>query len=122
MKRKVVSMLVVMVIMVVCCGNALAQGSEIAPCSNATATGGLSPLENGEYQIWGRIQGAQEQLSIKIELRTTSGSYIDGASNSGTGPIVSTSKTVRLSAGTYKLYIYGTTPTHSPSQVLTVYA
>lgn len=122
MRKRLISMAVIMVTMLLCCGNAFAQEHEITPYASATITGGLSSLGSGEYQIWGRIQGAREQLSIRIELRTTSGGYIDGASNSGTGPSVSTSETVRLTAGTYHLYIYGTTPTHTPSQVLVVRA
>lgn len=121
MKKRILSFAVVFMMVVMCSVNVFAT-DEVAPCSSAVVTGGLSKIGNGQYEIWGRIQGVREELSIQIELRTTSGSYIDGAFNSGTGPTVSTSEQVNLSPGTYHLHIYGTTPTHTPSQILVVRA
>lgn len=115
-------MVVVVVMMVMCCANAFAQEHEVFPRATADLAGGLVSQGNGQYRMWGAIEGTRESLTVRIELRTTSGGYIDGCSKSGTGPSVTATKTVSLSKGTYYLYIYGTTPTDTPSRVLSVQA
>lgn len=122
MRKRMMSLVIIIAMMVMCCGNAFAQENEIIPRANAGLTGGLNPAGNGRYTMWGNIQGVIESLTIRIELKTTSGGYIDSCSSSGMGPSITTSKTVNLSKGTYYLYIYGTTPTDSPSRVVTVKA
>ena len=100
---------------------ATAFAVDIRPYASATITGGLASQGGYNYSLWGNITGfSQDYLTIRAVLRNSSGTYITETSNSGYGPMVTATKTVMLASGTYYVYIYGTSPTHSPSMVVTV--
>ena len=116
------ALLIVMVMMVACCANALAITDNILPYSQGALSGGLTSQGGGKYNLWGEIIGDfNEALSITAELRTSSGSIIGRTYGSGYGPTVITqTEYVYLSSGTYYLYLYGTTSTDSPSKIVTI--
>lgn len=122
MKKRLFSLFLSLVIVLAYCSCALAVQDSVEPRASAWVYGGLIPSgSGGRYELWGRIEGIPtDTLTIRVELRNASGSYITGTSNSGQGPSVTASKYVTLGSGTYYIYLYGTTPTHSPSDVLTV--
>ena len=122
MKKRLFSLFLSLVIVLAYCSCALAMQDSAEPLATARVYGGLSPSgSGGRYELWGRIDGvAADYLSIRVELRSEAGSYITGTSQSGQGPSVTASKYVTLSSGTYYVYLYGETPSHSPSDVVTV--
>lgn len=121
MKKRVVSMLVVMVMVLMYCSIALAASNDTQPYAVARISGGLTSQGGNRYLLWGTIRGlSNDDLSIRVELRSSSGSYIAGASNSGDGASVTASTPISLSSGTYYIYLYGSSSTSSPSDVLTV--
>ena len=116
MKKRLFSLFLSLVIVLAYCSCALAMQDSEEPRNSAVVT----PI-GGQYELWGRINGAAaDYLSIRVELRSEAGSYITGASRGAQGPSVTASTYVTLPSGTYYIYLYGTTPTHSPSDVLTV--
>lgn len=122
MKKRLFSLFLSLVIVLAYCSCALAMQDSAEPLATARVDGGLT-LEGsgGLYKLWGRSSGTPtDSLTIRVELRNASGSYITGTSNSGQGPSVTASKYVTLSSGTYYVYLYGETPSHSPSDVITV--
>lgn len=122
MKKRLFSLFLSLVIVLAYCSCALAVQDSVEPRASARVYGGLIPSgSGGRYELWGRIEGIPtDTLTIRVELRNASGSYITGTSNSGQGPSVTASKYVTLGSGTYYIYLYGTTPTSSPLDVLTV--
>lgn len=122
MKKRLFSLFLSLVIVLAYCSCALAVQDSVEPRASAWVYGGLIPSgSGGRYELWGRIEGIPtDTLTIRVEFRNASGSYITGTSNSGQGPSVTASKYVTLGSGTYYIYLYGTTPSHSPSDVLTV--
>lgn len=120
MKKRLFSLFLSWIIVLAYCSCALAMQDSEEPRNSAVVHGGLTPI-GGQYELWGRINGAAaDYLSIRVELRSEAGSYITGASRGAQGPSVTASTYVTLPSGTYYIYLYGTTPTHSPSDVLTV--
>lgn len=120
MKKRLFSLFLSLVIVLAYCSCALAVQDGVEPRYSAVVHGGPI-LRGGQYELWGRINGtAADYLSIRVELRSEAGSYITGTSQSGQGPSVTASKYVTLSSGTYYVYLYGETPSHSPSDVVTV--
>ena len=121
MRKRVISVLVVTIMMLMCCANAFAVANNPQPYAAARLSGGLSPQGSNRYLLWGTIRGeSNDDLSIRVELRSSSGNYITSVSNSGDTASVTASTYVNLSSGTYHIYLYGTTSTSSPSDVLTV--
>ncbi len=120
MKKRLFSLFLSLIIVLTYCSYALAAQDSVEPRNSAVVHGGLTPIGE-QYELWGRINGAAvDYLSIRVELRSEAGSYITGASRGAQGPSVTASTYVTLPSGTYYIYLYGTTPTHSPSDVLTV--
>lgn len=121
MRKRVVSVLVVTIMTLMCCANAFAVANNPQPYAKARLYGGLSPQGSNRYLLWGTIRGeSNDDLSIRVELRSSSGNYITSVSNSGDTASVTASTPISLSSGTYYIYLYGTTSTSSPSDVLTV--
>jgi len=120
MKKRMFALLIVMVMMVACCANAFALANDVQPYSAGLVTGGLYP-QSGRYVLWGTIRSTKtDNMSITAELRTSSGEFIASAYNDGSGTVVTAQESINLSSGTYYIYLYGTTSTSSPSDVLSV--
>ena len=122
MKRRVISVTLVLMMCFFLCGGALAQSSDDAvpqPRGAITLYAGLDNLGGGSYRPRATIEtGSSESLSVSFTLyKVVGGSeqYITSGSNSGTGRKVTASKTVSLSSGTYRIYYSGSGNTVSDS-------
>lgn len=121
MKRRLACMLLALAICVTTMGSALAIEKEefdptpIQPMGAITLTASLS-----KTRATATIKTtSSESLSVRFTLyRISNGSevYVTGGSNSGNGTIVTASKSVSLSAGTYKMYYSGSGDTTSASR------
>lgn len=121
MKKRLSAFVLACLLLALTGATAFAQVGDIQPNAAAMISGGLEAMGNNRYALWGNIAGySQDYLTIRAVLRNSSGTYITETSNSGYGPTVTATKTVLLAAGTYYVYLYGTSPTHSPSMVVTV--
>ena len=66
-------------------------------------------------EFWAKITGnVSDTLSITAYLYRGN-SYVTSVSGSGSGPYIFASKDLTLSSGSYRIELYGQTPTHSPS-------
>lgn len=121
MKRRLACMLLALAICVTTMGSALAIEKEefdptpIQPMGAITLTASLSKTRaTATIKIT-----SSESLSVSFTLyRISNGSevYVTSGSNSGNGTIVTASKSVSLSSGTYKMYYSGSDDTTSASR------
>jgi hypothetical protein len=121
MKRRLISFMLVMMICLALTGNALALSSEDVSDQTRgaiTVSCGLTQ-SGGQYVPWSRTRsGFSENLTATVYLyRIVNGSEVFVTSSSaGTyGTSVTASTGCTLSAGTYKVYGYGTGDTTSGS-------
>lgn len=126
MKRRLVSLAILMMICLSFAGNALALDNEkvvMQPFSTLSIACGLS-ASGSQYKIWSRTKSSfSDDLTASVYLyQVVDGDevFITSASASGTGTSVTASKLRTLSAGTYKVYGYGTGGSSSGSKSSTV--
>jgi len=126
MKRRLVSLVIIMVICLSFAGNALALNSDeviMQPFSTLSIACGLS-ASGSQYKVWARTKsGFSDDLTASVSLyQVVNGEevFITSASASGTGTMITASKLRTLTSGTYKVYGYGTGGTSSGSNSSTV--
>lgn len=113
--RKTIALIIVAVIILFCCGLALASGKDIESRATVEADGGLSRISGSTYLLWGAASGASgDSLGITVKVYK-GGSFITEVSGSGTGPYLYKSKNVNFSSGTYTLKITATSSTSTDS-------
>jgi hypothetical protein len=133
MKKRVISLALVLLL---CCGvtgNVIAQTNENITLSSDVSTRGVVTFSCGlrnisgtTYRVWaGARVGLPEQLCVGFALyRVVNNTeiYITSGNNSGYGYYVEASDTVSLTAGTYRLYAYfeGETQTGSVVKTYTI--
>lgn len=127
MFKRIVALVCASLMLLLCCGGALAAQKEndvYQPFAAGYISGSLNPLGGKSYQLYGIIQGdSNETLSIRAVLYkviTNGRTYVTTASNSGLGPKVLATAVVTLDPGTYEIHLYGTTPTHNPAKTITI--
>jgi hypothetical protein len=121
MKKRLFAATLACLMLLAFSGSAFAESKAIQPYAYGTVEGGLTPQGGGKYTLWGAIKGMpDDSMSIRAELRSSSGAYITETSKSGKGPTITASKTVNLASGAYTIYLYGVTSTHTPSTSFTV--
>lgn len=121
MKRRLACMLLALAICVTTMGSTFAMGKDefdptpIQPMGAITLTASLS-----KTRATATIKTtSSESLSVSFTLyRISNGSevYVTSGSNSGNGTIVTASKSVSLSSGTYKMYYSGSGDATSASR------
>ncbi|NLI54165.1 MAG: hypothetical protein GX417_07535 [Clostridiales bacterium] len=126
MKRRIFSLVIVMVLCLVLAGNTLALSSDdvvVQPRAAIVVTCGLTAV-GGQYKAWARTEAAfTDTLTARVVLyRVVNGSltFVTSANASTTGTSVTASKTQTLTSGTYRVYGYGTSSTASGSTSTTV--
>lgn len=126
MKRRLVSLLIVMMVCLSLTGNAFALSSDdivIQPRSAISVTCGLTQ-SGSQYRVWSKTRTSfTDDLTARVYLyQIVNGSevFITSASASATGTSVTASKLRTLSSGTYKIYGYGSGSTSSGSNSTTV--
>ncbi len=126
MKRRIISLVIVLALCLTLAGNTLALTSDdtvIQPRAAILVTCGLTAV-SGQYKAWSRTESnISDTLTARVTLyRIVGGSliYVTSASASTTGTSVTASKTLSLSSGTYRVYGYGTSSTTSGSTSTTV--
>lgn len=126
MKRRLVSLVIVMMICLSLAGNALALSSDFIvaqPMSTITVTCGLA-ASGSQYKVWSKTQVSfSGNLTASVSLyQVINGSevFITSASASATGTTVTASKLRTLSSGTYKVYGSGTSGSSSGSKSSTI--
>lgn len=113
--RKIIALFIVTVIILFCCGLALASGKDIMSRATVEADGDLSRVSGSTYLLWGSASGTSgDSLSISVKVYK-GGSYITEISGSGSGPFLYKSRNVTLSSGTYTLKITATSSTSTDS-------
>lgn len=122
MKQRLISIVLVLMMCCLICGNALAQSSDDAapqPRGAITLYAGLDNLGGGSYRPRATIEtGSSESLYVSFTLyKVVDGDevYITSDSNRGTGRKVTASKIVSLSSGRYHMYYSGSGNTVSGS-------
>lgn len=126
MKRRLVSLAIVMLICLSLAGNTLALSNDdavVQPMSSITVSCGLTKT-GSQYRAWSRTDTSfSTSLTARVSLyQVVNGSevYITIANASATGTSVTASTTRSLSSGTYKIYGYGTGNSSSSSDSCTV--
>lgn len=115
MKRRVISVTLVLMMCFLLCGSALAQSSDDAapqqPRGAVWITCGLSNLGGGQYRIWSRTETSfSENLYAYVEIvKIVNGSEIGVSGGSASESkrnctSVTASKSLTLSSGTYRVY------------------
>lgn len=120
MKKRIVTLLLVTMLVLTFGGTVTAE--VLQPRADAGLSGDVYLNNNGTHSIIGRISGvSNDYLTIRAVLRRGNTIY-GSAYNEGQGPQVTALKDlgIVLPAGTYQLYLYGTTPSHNPSVIITV--
>ncbi len=126
MKRRIVSLVIVMLICISLAGNTLALSNDdvvVQPMSSITVSCGLTKT-GSQYRAWSRTDTSfSTSLTARVSLyQVVNGNevYIATANASATGTTVTASTTRSLSSGTYKIYGYGTGNSSSSSDSCTV--
>lgn len=109
MKRRILSLLLVVCLSVLCVG-ATSMAAEAR--ASAMLSGGLLSNGGSSYQLYGKIRGTSgDAKTVRAELYLGN-TYITSTSTvSGTASIVTATTNVTLSTGTYRVDVYGTTST-----------
>jgi len=123
MKRRIIS--IVLILCLLLCMNSTAfaalpedDSAEIQATGMVTAD--LDYVSEHTYNFYAIIRGATgEAMSVRADLYYM-GNYITSISASGVGPIVTAETNLMLASGTYRIYVYGQTTTHSPSGTFSV--
>jgi len=126
MKRRLVSLVIVLAVCLSLTGNALAlknDGVIMAPLSLVSVSCGLTK-SGSQYRIWSTTEtNLSESLTASVSLyQVVNGSevFVTSASATATGTSVTAKKTRTLAAGTYKIYGSGSGNTSSSSDSCTV--
>jgi len=126
MKRRLVSIVIVMLVCLSLTGNALALSNDevvMMPLSLVSVTCGLTK-SGSQYRVWSTTEtNLSESLTASVSLyQVVNGSevFITSASASGTGTSVTAKKTRTLTSGTYKIYGSGSANSSSSSDSCTV--
>lgn len=127
MKRRLGSLVIVMLVCLSLAGNALALSSDdivvVQPLSALSITCGLT-VSGSQYRVWSKTKtNFSDDLTASVSLyQVVNGSevFVTSASASATGTTVTASKLRSLSSGTYKVYGYGTSGTSNGSNNCTV--
>lgn len=126
MKRRLVSLVIVMLVCLSLAGNALALSNDdivMQPLSLVSVTCGLTQ-SGSQHRVWSTTEtNLSENLTASVSLyQVVNGSevFVTSASASATGTSVTARKTRTLAAGTYKIYGSGSGNTSSSSDSCTV--
>lgn len=126
MKRRLVSLVIVMAICLSLTGNALALSKDdavVQPMSSITVSCGLTKT-GSQYRAWSRTDTSfSTSLTARVSIyQVVNGDevYIATVNASATGTTVTASTTRSLSSGTYKVYGYGTGNSSSSNDSCTV--
>lgn len=126
MKRRFVSLVIVMLVCLSLAGNALALSNDdvvVQPKSSITVSCGLTKT-GSQYRAWSRTDSSfSTSLTARVSIyQVINGNevYIATANASATGITVTASTTRSLSSGTYKIYGYGTGNSSSSNDSCTV--
>ena len=126
MKRRLISLVLVMILCLSLTGNAFALssgGTVVQPRSSISVTCGLYK-SGSQYRVWSKTQYTfTDDLTARVSLyKVMNGSeyFITSASAGTTGTSVTASNTRSLSSGTYKVYGYGRCSTSSSSDTYTI--
>ena len=126
MKRRLVSLAIVMLICLSLAGNTLALSNDVAlvqPKSAVGVTCGLTK-SGSQYKAWSRTEvSLSTNLTASVYLYQVVGGsevLITSASNSGSGTSLTASKTRTLASGTYVVRGSGTAGSSSGSDSCTV--
>lgn len=121
MKKRIVTLLLALVLVLSISGNTLALGQdvtsdgEVVILAAVSISCGLTHVSGSSYRPWATATtGTSDTISASFRLYRVVGgteTLVSSGSNSTTGTSVTASKTVTLSAGTYKIYATGTSST-----------
>ena len=121
MKKRIVTLLLALVLILSISGNTLALGQEetsdgeVVILAAVSISCGLTHVSGSSYRPWATATtGTSDTISASFRLYRVVGgteTLVSSGSNSTTGTSVTASKTVTLSAGTYKIYATGTSST-----------
>lgn len=121
MKKRIVTLLLALVLVLSISGNTLALGQdvtsdgEVVILAAVSISCGLTHVSGSSYRPWATAStGTSDTISASFRLYRVVGgteTLVSSGSNSTTGTSVTASKTVTLSAGTYKIYATGTSST-----------
>ena len=126
MKRRLVSLVIVLAFCLSLTGNALALNSDdafVQPMSSVGVTCGLTK-SGSQYKAWSRTEASvSTNLTASVYLYQVVGGsevLITSASNSGSGTSLTASKTRSLTSGTYVVRGSGTAGSSSGNDSCTV--
>ena len=121
MKKRIVTLLLALVLVLSISGNTLALGQDVTSdgefviLAAVSISCGLTHVSGSSYRPWATATtGTSDTISASFRLYRVVGgteTLVSSGSNSTTGTSVTASKTVTLSAGTYKIYATGTSST-----------
>lgn len=117
MKRKLLSLILVFVLCFSMIGNAYALGSaeqEVEPRAGITLSCSLSKTR-ASASIKTNVSESLSVRFVLYEIVNGNEIYVTAGSNSGTGVMITASKTVSLDSGTYIMYYSGSGNTTSGS-------
>ncbi len=126
MKRRLISLAIVMMVCLALTGNTLALKSDDSvaqPKSSIAITCGLSK-SGSKYKVWSRTETSfSDSLTASVSLyRVVNGAevFVTSASATGNGITLTASKTRSLTSGTYSVYGSGTAGSSSGSDSCTI--
>lgn len=126
MKRRLISLAIVMMVCLTLTGNTLALKSDDSvaqPRSSIVITCGLSK-SGSKYKVWSRTETSfSDSLTASVSLyRVVNGTevFVTSASATGNGITLTASKTRSLTSGAYSVYGSGTAGSSSGSDSCTI--
>ncbi|MEA4870874.1 MAG: hypothetical protein VB062_09650 [Christensenella sp.] len=121
MKKRIATLLLALALLLSISGNTLAVGQDntddgtVVILAAVSISCGLTHVSGSSYRPWATATTATtDTISASFRLYRVVGgteTLVTSGSNSATGTSVTASKTVTLSAGTYKIYATGTSST-----------
>lgn len=129
MKKRMVALLLALMLMLCVSGSTLALGPDdeesagdgtVGIMAAVSLSSGLTHVSGSSYRPWATASTAtSDTLSVSFKLYRVVGgtlTLVASASKSATGTSVTASKSVTLSAGSYRLVSTGTSSTATVSQ------
>ena len=106
MKRKVLCIALALLLCMMVTVPSFAESSAKTPSEKAlvTASFGLKHISGSTYKMWAIINNPERvTITVTLKLYDSSYNYITGIGTTSSSPIISISKNVTLSSGTYHL-------------------
>lgn len=106
MKRKVLCIALALLLCMMVTVPSFAESSAKSPSEKAlvTASFGLKHISGSTYKMWAIINNPERvTITVTLKLYDSSYNYITGIGTTSSSPIISISKNVTLSSGTYHL-------------------